>query len=234
MSGVYDYAGPTRDSRYPPRAVLPSAQSDSVGVLIGRFRSSIPSPPIPLFTLRCAPRGAQRKTRGRVDRYSFLVRIFILCFLPVYTGAPGPPPLRSAALPFDDAQWAGAVRFGFLDRRGYSPGQSSIHSVALVPLHSRRNVSARKWRSASRNSLRRLSNRTVTKKNRSERKGRRSRDTALRIRRRTRNEQISLTIRQASPADFLFFGAQVAGGPRRFGFFASRFQSVSRPSSPSI
>jgi hypothetical protein len=26
--------------------------------------------------LRCAPRGAQRKTRGRVDRYSFLVRIF--------------------------------------------------------------------------------------------------------------------------------------------------------------
>ena len=27
--------------------------SDSVGVLIARFRSSIPSPPIPLFTLRC-------------------------------------------------------------------------------------------------------------------------------------------------------------------------------------
>jgi len=26
--------------------------------------------------LRCAPRGAQRKTRGRVVRYSFLVRIF--------------------------------------------------------------------------------------------------------------------------------------------------------------
>jgi hypothetical protein len=30
----------------PPGAVLPSAQSDSVGVLIARFRSSIPSPPI--------------------------------------------------------------------------------------------------------------------------------------------------------------------------------------------
>src|SRR6516225_8632493 len=60
----------------PPGAVLPSAQSDSVGVLIARFRSSIPSPPIPLFMLRCAPRGAQRKTRGRVVRYSFLVRIF--------------------------------------------------------------------------------------------------------------------------------------------------------------
>ncbi|HZM09973.1 MAG TPA: hypothetical protein VFC15_07165, partial [Candidatus Limnocylindrales bacterium] len=35
-----------------------------------------PSPPIPLFTLRCAPHDTQRKTRGRVDRYSFLVRIF--------------------------------------------------------------------------------------------------------------------------------------------------------------
>src|SRR5215472_15225413 len=40
------------------------------------YRSSIPTPPIPLFTLRRAPRGAQRKTRGRVDRYSFLVRNF--------------------------------------------------------------------------------------------------------------------------------------------------------------
>src|SRR5215831_2720779 len=59
-----------------PRVMLPSAESDRVGVLIARFRSSIPSPPIPLFTLRCTPRGAQRKTRGRVDRYSFLVRIF--------------------------------------------------------------------------------------------------------------------------------------------------------------
>jgi hypothetical protein len=54
--------------------MLPSAWSDSVGVLIADFRSSIPSPPIPLFTFRCAPHDAQRKTRGRVDRYSFLVR----------------------------------------------------------------------------------------------------------------------------------------------------------------
>ena len=46
---------------------------DSVGVLIASFRSSIPSPPIPLFTLRTAPRDALRKTRGRVVRYSFLV-----------------------------------------------------------------------------------------------------------------------------------------------------------------
>ena len=50
-------------------------QCDSVGALIATFRSSIPSPPIPLFTLHWAPRGAQRKTRGRVDRYSFLVRL---------------------------------------------------------------------------------------------------------------------------------------------------------------
>ena len=39
-----------------------------VGVQIASFRSSIPTPPIPLFTLRRAPRDAQRKTRGRVDR----------------------------------------------------------------------------------------------------------------------------------------------------------------------
>ena len=58
-----------------PLFMLPSAHYDCVGVLIASFRSSIPSPPIPLFTLRCAPHGAQRKTRGRVDRYSFLVGI---------------------------------------------------------------------------------------------------------------------------------------------------------------
>ena len=55
--------------------MLPSAHIDCVGVLITSFRSSIPSPPIPLFTLRCTPHDAQRKTRGRVVRYSFLVRI---------------------------------------------------------------------------------------------------------------------------------------------------------------
>src|SRR6185437_1548677 len=40
----------------------------SVGVRIASFRSSIPTPPIPLFTLRPVPRGTRRKTRGRVDR----------------------------------------------------------------------------------------------------------------------------------------------------------------------
>ena len=72
VSGVYDYAGPTRDSRYRPRRFA-FHQLKSVGVLIASFRSSIPSPPVPLFTLRHAPHGTHRKTRGRVVRYSFLV-----------------------------------------------------------------------------------------------------------------------------------------------------------------
>jgi hypothetical protein len=55
--------------------MLPSACNDSVGALIALFRSSIPIPPIPLFMLRRPPRGDQRKTRGRADRYSFLVRL---------------------------------------------------------------------------------------------------------------------------------------------------------------
>ncbi len=68
----------TTQDRAETRAIAPAHVAfrhfKSVGVLIASFRSSIPSPPIPLFTLRCAPRGAQRKTRGRVVRYSFLVR----------------------------------------------------------------------------------------------------------------------------------------------------------------
>ena len=48
-------------------------QCKSVGVLIASFRSSIPSPPLPLFTLRRTPRSVQRKTQGRAVRYSFLV-----------------------------------------------------------------------------------------------------------------------------------------------------------------
>ena len=49
---------------------------DSVGVPIEAFRSSIPSPPVPLFTLRRVSRDTRCKTRGRADRYSFLVRLF--------------------------------------------------------------------------------------------------------------------------------------------------------------
>src|ERR1700746_4103420 len=51
-------------------------QCKSVSILIASFRSSIPSPPVPLFTLRRTPRGVQRKTRGRAVRYSFLVGLF--------------------------------------------------------------------------------------------------------------------------------------------------------------
>src|SRR5271154_3806910 len=75
VSGVFDYAGLARDSRYRPCHAA-FHQVKSVGALIASFRSSIPSPPVPLFTLRRAPHGAQRKTRGRVVRYSFLVGLF--------------------------------------------------------------------------------------------------------------------------------------------------------------
>ena len=49
---------------------------DSVGIPIAIFRSSIPSPSMPLFMLHRTPRGARCKTRGRVARYAFLVRLF--------------------------------------------------------------------------------------------------------------------------------------------------------------
>ena len=49
---------------------------DGVGALIANFRSSIPSPSFPLFTLHWTLHSARCKTRGRVDRYSFLVRLF--------------------------------------------------------------------------------------------------------------------------------------------------------------
>src|SRR5258708_17523218 len=63
--------------------MLPSAHYKDVGVRIASFRSSIPTPPIPLFTLRRPPRDAQRKTRSRVDRESFLIRLCILSLMPV-------------------------------------------------------------------------------------------------------------------------------------------------------
>src|ERR1035437_5878631 len=49
---------------------------DGVGVLIANFRSSIPSPSVPLFTLHRPLHSARRKTGGRLDRSSFLVRLF--------------------------------------------------------------------------------------------------------------------------------------------------------------
>ena len=58
-----------------PPVMLPSAKSRAPGVLTATVRSSIPSPPVPLFTLRQIPRGTQRKTRGRAGRSPFLVRL---------------------------------------------------------------------------------------------------------------------------------------------------------------
>ena len=74
-AGSIDYAGPSRNLRYrsPHVAFRPCK---SVSVLIASFRSSIPSPPVPLFTLRAAPHDAVRKTRGRAVRYSFLAGLF--------------------------------------------------------------------------------------------------------------------------------------------------------------
>src|ERR1019366_7403058 len=56
--------------------MLPSANIYDVGARVVSFRSSIAHPAFPLSTLRCVPRDTQCKTRGRGDRYSFLVRIF--------------------------------------------------------------------------------------------------------------------------------------------------------------
>src|SRR5215831_16204153 len=55
--------------------MLPSAITRASAPGLHLFGAQYPTPPIPLFTLRRAPRDAQRKTRGRVDRYSFLVRL---------------------------------------------------------------------------------------------------------------------------------------------------------------
>jgi hypothetical protein len=75
VSGVFDYAGLNRNSRYRPGSCcLPCITRTSASEL-HLFEAQSPTPPIPLFTLRCAPHGAQRKTRGRVDRYSLLVRM---------------------------------------------------------------------------------------------------------------------------------------------------------------
>src|SRR3954447_9124073 len=73
--GVYDYAGLVRNSRIAPNHVA-FHYHDSVSIPIATFRSSIPSPPVPLFTLHWALRSIQCKTRGRADCYSFLVRLF--------------------------------------------------------------------------------------------------------------------------------------------------------------
>src|SRR6266851_9874000 len=68
VSGVFDYAGPNGGSRYRLRSCcLPRITKTSASGL-HLFEARSPTPPIPLFTLRCAPHGTQRKTWGQVDR----------------------------------------------------------------------------------------------------------------------------------------------------------------------
>ncbi len=55
--------------------MLPSAHVNRVGVRIVSFRSSIAHPAYTPVYASLSPSRYQRKTRGRVDRWSFLVRI---------------------------------------------------------------------------------------------------------------------------------------------------------------
>jgi hypothetical protein len=56
--------------------MLPSAHIYRVGVRVVSFRSSIAHPAYTPVYASLSPSRYQRKTRGRADRYSFLVRIF--------------------------------------------------------------------------------------------------------------------------------------------------------------
>jgi hypothetical protein len=71
----FDYAGLSGNSRYRLRSCcLPRITKTSASGL-HFFGALWPSPPIPLFALHRAPHDIRRKTRGRADRYSLLVRI---------------------------------------------------------------------------------------------------------------------------------------------------------------
>jgi hypothetical protein len=58
-----------------PLFMLPSAHINRVGVRVVCFRSSIAHPAYTPVYASLSPSRYQRKTRGRVDRYSFPVRI---------------------------------------------------------------------------------------------------------------------------------------------------------------
>ena len=65
VHGVFDYAGPAASSRLAPLTSIAFPQSEKGRHPVVSFRSSIPSPPMPLSTLRLPPRGDRRKTRGQ-------------------------------------------------------------------------------------------------------------------------------------------------------------------------
>ncbi len=88
MLGVSDYVGSLTD--WPPLACLclTFPYVHRVGIPVGISRSSIHSPPMPLSTLRPAPRDAHRRTQGQ-DGSLLLSRqdSFIPYCMPVYPGA---------------------------------------------------------------------------------------------------------------------------------------------------
>ena len=75
VSGVFDYAGLSGNSRYRPRSCCLRRVTKTAASGLHPFGALWPTPPIPPFTLGRAPHDIRRKTRGRADRYSLLVRI---------------------------------------------------------------------------------------------------------------------------------------------------------------
>src|SRR5260370_42596401 len=65
VPGVYDYAGSPRGLAFTSTGVWPSPSVHRVGIPLVHSRSAMPSPPIPLFTLRLPPCAGTRKTRGQ-------------------------------------------------------------------------------------------------------------------------------------------------------------------------
>src|SRR5450631_3645888 len=75
VSGVFDYAGLNRSSRYRAcSCCLPRITKTSASGL-HLFGAEYP-PHLSSIYASLGPSRYQRKTRGRVDRYSFLVRLF--------------------------------------------------------------------------------------------------------------------------------------------------------------
>src|SRR6516165_2472701 len=78
VPGFLDYAGPTGHSRISATSRVAFPVGKRVQRPNQRFsKLNHPSPPIPLSTLRLAPRDARRKTRGQDGfAHSFLVWLF--------------------------------------------------------------------------------------------------------------------------------------------------------------
>src|SRR5208283_3927791 len=75
VPGVFDYEGSPAGSRFRRRVCgLPTQETGSASPS-RFFAAPLPSPLIPLSTLRRQPRDCLRKTRGQVVRYSFPVRL---------------------------------------------------------------------------------------------------------------------------------------------------------------